>query len=79
MKNFMLGFLQVFLVSAQTYFISRLFWPGIAAGGFLISFVWTLNVRSMSIGSWCDRVTYSAGAMTGALAGVFVSIKILGG
>ena len=77
MKIFIFGFLQVFLVSAQTYFISRVWWPGVAAGGFLISFVWTLNVRSMAIGGWVDRVLYSTGAMCGAIVGLLVGKAIL--
>ena len=33
MKNFTFGFLQVFLVSIQTWFIASQYFPGIAAGG----------------------------------------------
>ena len=60
---FFRGWLQVFLVSAQTYFITKQYWPGVAIGGFGISFIWTLNVRSMAFGGWAERLIYSTGAI----------------
>lgn len=71
MTLFLTGFLQVFLVSAQTVFLSDGFTFGVAACGFLISFVWTWNVRRVVIGRMLDRVTYSGGAAFGAVAGMF--------
>ena len=69
---FFRGWLQVALVSAQTWFIAKQYWLGIAVGGFGISFVWTLNVKSMAFGGWAERFVYSAGAMTGALSGLWL-------
>jgi hypothetical protein len=43
----------------------------------MISFVWTLNVRSMAIGGWSERIVYSTGAMAGALSGLWVGNLIL--
>ena len=73
---FATGFMQVFLVSANTYFISRTTWAGIAVCGFGISYLWTINVRKVSIGSRSEQVTYAMGAMIGGLFGVLIA-KIL--
>jgi len=73
MKLFLTAFLQVFLVAANTLFISRLFYPGIAIGGFFISFFWSINVKKIAIGTIKDRLIYCSGAMAGGLCGVFVA------
>jgi hypothetical protein len=73
LKLFITAFLQVFLVSANTWFISRLFWPGIAMAGFGISYLWTVNVRKVTISTKADRFIYATGAMLGGLSGVFIS------
>ena len=67
------AFLQVFLVSANTYFISRLAWIGIAFAGFGISYIWTINVRRVNFGSRIDSIIYSFGAMAGGLSGVWIA------
>ena len=61
------GFTQVFLVVLNTYFITREFLFGILACGFLISFVWSHNVKKVAFGSEWDRIIYSLGAMTGSI------------
>jgi hypothetical protein len=73
---FATGFAQVFLVSANTYFISRTTWLGIAVCGFGISYLWTINVRKVSIGSMPEQITYATGAMLGGLAGVLMAKMI---
>ena len=70
---FLTGFAQVFLVSANTYFISRTTWAGIAVCGFGISYLWTINVRRVSLGSKADQITYATGAMLGGLCGVLLA------
>ena len=76
-KLFFAAFLQVFLVSANTYFISRVAWLGIAVCGFGISYLWTLNVKRISAGTLSERVIYASGAMLGGLLGVVVGKLIL--
>lgn len=76
-KLFCTAFLQVFLVSANTYFIANLFYPGIAVAGFGISFLWTVNVKRIAISKLTERLIYSFGTMAGGLSGVFVSKLIL--
>lgn len=73
---FATGFFQVLLVSANTYFISRTTWLGIAVCGFGISYLWTINVRRVSIGSVSEQVTYATGAMLGGLTGVLIAKMI---
>lgn len=70
---FITGFAQVFLVSANTYFISRTTWAGIAICGFGISYLWTINVRRVILGSKAEQLTYATGAMLGGLLGVLMA------
>ena len=70
---FLAGFAQVFLVSANTYFISRTTWAGIAVCGFGISYLWTINVRRVILGSKAEQLTYASGAMLGGLSGVLMA------
>ena len=73
---FAAGFAQVFLVSANVYFISRTTWIGIGICGFGISYLWTFNVKKISIGSKTDQMIYATGAMVGGLAGVLMAKSI---
>ena len=72
-KLFATAFMQVFLVSANTYFISKTTWTGIAVCGFGISYLWTINVRKVVIGDWASKITYATGAMIGGLCGVIIA------
>jgi hypothetical protein len=76
-KLFITAFIQVFLVSANTYFIANSFWIGIAFAGFGISWFWTSNVKRVAFGTKTERLIYSTGAMLGGLSGVFISKMIL--
>lgn len=76
MKLFITAFLQVFLVSANTLFIARVFYPGIAIAAFLISYFWSVNVKKIAIGGVSDRIVYCSGAMCGGLLGVFFANNI---
>lgn len=75
---FLSGFTQVFLVSANIYFISRLNWPGIAFCGFGISLLWAINVRKVSTSNKLMPVIYAGGAMFGGLSGVFMAQLLKG-
>ncbi len=74
---FITAYLQVLLVSANTYFISNLAWIGIAIAGFGISYLWTINVKKIAISSIKQRLVYSTGAMCGGLSGVVLAKLIL--
>jgi hypothetical protein len=70
---FTTGFIGVFFIVANTYFISVRYVPGIAIASFMISYVWTINVRKVAIGTRADRVIYALGATCGSITGYFIS------
>ena len=70
---FATAFIQVFLVAANTYFISKTFYIGIAFAGFGISWFWSGNVKKVSFGKIEERLIYSIGATIGGLSGVLMS------
>ena len=76
-RLFITAFAQVLLVSANTYFISQLVWVGIAACGFGVSYIWTLNVKRISASSISERFAYATGAMLGGVTGVILSTLII--
>lgn len=71
---FSTGFLQVALVSAQTYMVARAAFVGVLIVGFLISLVWSVNVKKVAFGGWFDRIVYSSGAGLGAVVGMSVAM-----
>jgi len=73
LRLFLTAFIQVCLVSGNTFFIANLLWPGIAIAGFGISWFWTSNVRSVAFGGTTQRLIYSTGAMFGGICGVVIS------
>lgn len=74
---FVTAFLQVFFVSANTYFIAKSYYIGVAIAGFMISFLWTSNIRKVAFGDMSDRLIYTTGAMIGGLVGLFISKQFL--
>lgn len=76
MKLFITGFTQVFFVAINTFFISKAIYGGVFICGFLISFVWSWNVKKVAFGDIKDRLWYSLGAGFGSLAGLIISVYI---
>lgn len=74
---FITGFLQVFFVAINTYFITKRFYIGVAIVSFLISFIWSFNIKKVAFGSMKDRIIYSLGACAGGLLGLYLSTKII--
>lgn len=72
MKIFISGFIQVFLVVLNTYFISKDNVFGIIICSFGISYFWSHNVKKVAFGTEADRIIYATGAMTGGLAGYYL-------
>lgn len=72
MKLFLSGFIQVFLVVINTYFISKDYVPGIVVCSFGISYFWSHNVKKVAFGKERERIIYAAGAMTGGIAGYLI-------
>lgn len=70
------AWLQIFLVSVNTYFIANNNMLGIVAASWLISFVWSFNVTKLSNPDMTDRVIYSTGAALGGLAGYLMASMV---
>lgn len=69
---FLTGFLQVFFVAINTYFITKQNYIGVLIVSFLISFIWSFNVKKVAFGSLKDRVIYSLGASIGGFSGLLI-------
>jgi hypothetical protein len=69
---FLTGWIQVVLVAINTWQIPNEKYIGSVFVGFLISFVWTFNVKKIAFGTLLDRVVYSSGAMVGVLSGMLI-------
>jgi len=76
MKLFFTGSIQVFFVAVNTFFISKHFYPAIGVCGFMISFIWSFNIKKIAFGTMTDRLWYSAGAGVGSVVGTVVSVYI---
>jgi len=74
MKLFITGFIQVFFVAINTYFLSKEFYLGVFICGVIISLIWSWNVKKIAFGSLRERILYSLGAGFGSLFGLIVSI-----
>lgn len=77
MKLFITGFLQVFFVVANTYFISKGFVFGIITASFIISLIWSWNVKKIAFGNRKDRIVYSFGAMSGSISAFYMADLLL--
>lgn len=77
MRLFITGFLQVFFVAINTYFLSHKYYLGVMVAGFCISYIWCLNVKKVSISTTKERIIYSCGASCGCVFGLFISTLIL--
>jgi hypothetical protein len=73
MNLFSTGFLQVFFVAVNTFFISKGYYVGVLVCGFIISFIWSFNVKRVAFGTNTDRLIYASGAALGSLFGLVAS------
>jgi len=72
MNLFITGFLQVFFVALNTWLITQKNFIGVLIVSFLISFIWSFNVKKVAFGSMPDRVIYSLGASIGGFTGLII-------
>lgn len=71
------GWLQVALISANTWFIaSSLLIPAVICG-FAISLVWTFNVKRVAFGGAVDRLVYALGACCGTATGLLIAPLVI--
>lgn len=73
---FLTGFIQVFFVAINTYFLAHVLYLGVIVASFMISMVWSYNVRRVVFGTLQDRIVYSLGATFGSVTGLFLSVMI---
>lgn len=71
MKLLITGFVQVFFVAANTYLITQRLYLGIFFAAYSISYIWSYNVKKISIGTMKERQLYCLGAAIGSVSGVF--------
>jgi hypothetical protein len=69
--------MQVALVSMNVLFITKGAIIPMLITGFLISLVWTLNVKKIAFGMWRERIIYASGAMFGTGVGYWISNLLL--
>lgn len=72
-KLFLTAVLQVFFVSMNVTFISHGKYPQMAITGFLISFIWSFNIKKIAFGGFTQQVIYSTGACIGTVIGYAIS------
>lgn len=77
LQLFLTGFIQVYLVSVNTCFLAKSNYHGVAVAAFLISFVWSHNVKRVVFGTMVTRMVYSVGASAGSLLGLYSSEFII--
>ena len=68
---------QVTFVAMNVQFISSHKIIPMLLTGFMISFIWTLNVKRVAFGGWTDRFIYATGAMIGTGLGYLISSTIV--
>jgi len=73
---FFTGFVQVYFVSVNTYFLAKEIYIGVFVAAFMISLIWSYNVKKVVFGSNIDRVVYAFGATIGSLIGLWSSSLI---
>lgn len=72
-KLYLTGLIQVALVSLNTVLLSKgQTGPSILVA-FLISYVWTFNVKRAAFGSQVEKLIYSGGAASGAAVGLYIA------
>jgi hypothetical protein len=69
-STFLYAWAQVALICFNTYQIANQRVYGALIVGFLISLVWTFNVKRVAFGDASDRLIYSLGAMVGTGSGL---------
>lgn len=71
------AFCQVFFVGANTAFISHYALLGNLLTAFMISWIWTFNVKRVAFGDKADRLYYAGGAAVGSVGGTIAANFLL--
>jgi hypothetical protein len=67
---FVTAFIQIFLVTSQTYYVANLQDVPVVIIGFFISWLWVGNIRKITIGGTLERFNYAFGASLGGISGM---------
>lgn len=73
-----MGFAQVVFVAMNTVFIAEYALASNLVTAFLISWIWSSNVRRIAFGDRLDRVFYASGAAVGSLVGTVIASALTG-
>ena len=76
LRTILTGFVHVYFVSVNTYFLAHEMYAGVLVAAFIISLVWSFNVKRVAFGTWPDRLMYAGGAALGSVAGLASSAMI---
>ena len=74
---YLTGFVQVFFVSINTIFLAKNNYLGVTFAAFMISLIWSYNVKKVVFGTIADRIIYAVGATSGSLAGLYLIENII--
>lgn len=72
-RTFIYAYLQVMLVVINTWQVAHQKFVGAVIVGFLISLVWTFNIKRIAFGEWETRLTYCLGASLGTASGLIIT------
>lgn len=72
-RTFLYAYIQVLLVVTNTWQVANGKFMGAVAVGFLISLVWTFNVKRVAFGDWATRLIYCLGASLGTASGLIIT------
>lgn len=70
------GFVQVFFVAVNTFFIAKEQYILVFPTSLIISLIWSSNIKKLAFGSMSDRIVYSIGAAIGSVIGLLISKSI---
>jgi hypothetical protein len=73
LKHFLLAYTQILFVSLNTIFLARNNPSMVFICAFLISYIWTHNVKKIAFGNEWDKLIYALGAALGSLSGLIIS------
>ena len=73
LKHFLLAYTQVLFVSLNTIFLAKNNPSMVFICAFLISYIWTHNVKKIAFGNELDKLIYALGAALGSLSGLIIS------
>lgn len=65
-------------VAANTVAIAKGHAWAVLIFAFLISYIWSHNVRKVAFGDELDRIAYSIGACLGSVSGMWAANMVLG-